>query len=67
MQPVMHVDGTLTVPDAPPRPSRVDFASDEAFGEATARRDAFMAERRKLQKWLHEQGRDRTGRASPEG
>ena len=64
MEPVER-DGMLTVPDAPPRPKRADYASLEAFDEAVAERGTLMAERRKLQKRLHDKGRDRTGRARP--
>ena len=39
--------------DPPPRIKRSDCKSDEAYEEATARREAFMKERRKLQQWLH--------------
>ena len=59
------LDGSLAVPDPPPRVKRSEYESDMAFDAATARRDAFMKERRRLQQWLHDQGRDRRGRARP--
>ena len=58
-------DGKLAVPDPPPRIKYGDYETDEAFKEAAVRRDAFMKERRKLQQWLHDQGRDRRDRARP--
>lgn len=62
---VIKTDGSLAMPEAPPRLKRNNFQSDELFQAATAQRELESRERRKWSEWLRDQRRDRTGRARP--